>query len=647
MTKRAIICIVGLCAAHLLVFCTPAVAQEEYIQPYKYPEIEPKLILEGGFGLVWSSGSPRAGKYWYLEDSPTFEAHLEDFPFPHRVYLEVDYLNDKDYFVDARYAYRDLVLSRWLNSTVYHNLDNITLLDLGGAGSPDVLRRDAGQRYHIRTGINRLFLRFKTPDYPFHVYLNGRIVNKNGSVQRRFLGGAGTFDNLVRTSQRRDIDWTTTDLTVGLNSHLGPIEADYSHREKRFDVDGQRLMTESYEASTERPAGVFPHSLTPDFKSSTDTLKVHTSYTGKITASFTVSSSDSDNRISGAQADYLAVAGDLRWMPLTKLTFFFKYRHRERDAEARSTLPVGYLGFPSYTAPVVSGVQIRPLISSRSDVYSATVRYRAIRNLDLRAGFKHRDTDRSTAVDWQVSPSTTQNSVFVSAATRLAKRLKLDGKYEYTHEDSPAYNTQPEDSHRGRVAITWSPLERLMAFLSYDLTRGESNDITIMDSLGVGHAVDRDIDNDKVMGSLTYLFGEKLSLTGTYAYMRNKVKQGEIFGETAPLTVDDVRYRNQAHTVSISSSYSPLERLRLGAGISHTRSKGDFSPDPAGVASLSRLEVWETIYSASADYEISGGWDVAASYEFTDFDDRVENPQNPTFSDGQAHLLFVSLSKEW
>ncbi|MEJ2313785.1 MAG: hypothetical protein P8Y85_03210, partial [Nitrospirota bacterium] len=144
-----------------------------------------------------------------------------------------------------------------------------------------------------------------------------------------------------------------------------------------------------------------------------------------------------------------------------------------------------------------------------------------------------------------------------------------------------------------------------------------------------------------------YLFGEKLSLTGTYAYMRNKVKQGEIFGETAPLTVDDVRYRNQAHTVSISSSYSPLERLRLGAGISHTRSKGDFSPDPAGVASLSRLEVWETIYSASADYEISGGWDVAASYEFTDFDDRVENPQNPTFSDGQAHLLFVSLSKEW
>jgi hypothetical protein len=466
-------------------------------------------------------------------------------------------------------------------------------------------------------------------------------------VQRRFLGGAGTFDNLVRTSQKRDINWDTTDITVGLNSHLGPIEADYSHREKRLDASGQRLMTESYEASADRAAGVFPHSLVSDIESSTDTLKVHTSHTGKITAALTASATESENRISGAQADYVSVAGDVRWMPLTKLTFFFKYRHRERDASARTTLPVGYLNFASYTPAVVGGVVIRPLISSKSDTFSATVRMRALKKLDLRAGFKHRATDRSTSGVWRVSPSTSRNSVFLSAAGRMAKSLKVDGKYEYRHESSPAYNTQPEDSHRGRVAVTWSPLERLMAFLSYDLTRGGSDNVIIEDSLGVGHASDRDIKHDKVMGSLSYLFGEGLSLTGTYAYLRSSVEQGQIYGETAPLTVEDARYRNEAHNVSVSSFYSPTERLRLGAGVSHTRSRGDFSSGSAGVASFSRLEVWETIYSASADYELSGGWGLEANYKFTDFDDRVENPENPTFSDGEAHLLFVSLSKEW
>lgn len=641
MRIRALVCIVGLCAAHFLVFCATAVAQEEYIQPYKFPEIEPELALEGGFGFVWDSGSRRAGEYRYLKDSPTFGAYLEAFPFPHRVYLEIDYLNENDFFVDARYAYKDLVLSRWINSTVYHNLDNDTLVDLGAGGSsPDVLRRDPSQRYSLRTGINGLFLRFKTPDYPFHVYLHSRIVDKRGTMQKRFLGGSGWFNNLVRTSQKRDVNWDTTDITVGLNSHLGPIEADYSHREKRLDAGGQRIMTESYGASAERGAGVFPHSLVSDIESSTDTLKVHTSYTGRITASLTVSATDSENQISGAQADYVSVAGDLRWMPQTKLTFFFKYRHRERDASARSALPEGYLGFTSYSAAVVSGVQIRPLISSRSDVYSATVRYRAIKNLDLRAGFKHRSVDRSNSEVWQVSPSTSQNSVFLSAAGRLAKGLKLDGKYEYRHESSPAYNTQPEDSHRGRVALTWSPLQKLMAFLSYDLTRGESDSITFEDAL----TGDRDIKNDKVMGSVTVLLGERLSLTGAYAYLRNTVEQDHIYGASV---FPDIRYRNQAHNISIRSSYSPLERLRLGAGISHTRSKGDISPDPAGVASFSRLEVWETIYSASADYDFSGGWGLAADYEFTDFDDRLENPQNPTFSDGEAHLLFVSLSKKW
>ena len=55
--------------------------------------------------------------------------------------------------------------------------------------------------------------------------MDGRFLNKNGDMQQRFIGGSGSFNNVVRVS-RKNINWDISDITIGANSHVGPIEVD-------------------------------------------------------------------------------------------------------------------------------------------------------------------------------------------------------------------------------------------------------------------------------------------------------------------------------------------------------------------------------------------------------------------------------------
>jgi len=49
---------------------------------------------------------------------------------PHRLHFDLDFLNEKDYQTDLAYAYGELFLSRWFNTTLFHNADNIELIEL-------------------------------------------------------------------------------------------------------------------------------------------------------------------------------------------------------------------------------------------------------------------------------------------------------------------------------------------------------------------------------------------------------------------------------------------------------------------------------------------------------------------------------------
>ena len=619
---------------------------------YTFPVIKPQASLFLGARLAGFNGSPRADQYEYLHDYVPFGGELRLFSYPHRLHLELDVKNQKDYFGDLSYSYKDIILFRGVDRTLWHNLVNIPLIDLNAATpSPGVDVRDNGVEYGTKTSINNAFLRFKMPDFPLHIYLDGSYIDKSGTMQQRFLGGSGYFNNIVRVSGQRDVDWVTKGLLIGANSHLGPIEADFSHGERRFDSSGTQVFRDFYTSSAVRPAGVFEHSLIPDIKSSSNTLKLHTSHTGRIVASATLSNADFKNESNGAKTDYFIGSGDFTWLPMPKLAFYVKYRYKDTDIDNPGSVTITDISNPlqTFTYPV------KAAISSTTNTLSGTVRYLPIKGVALRAEYAFQDINRENADLWGLPDSTQSNTVRISADTRILKGLNFKAQYTYLQFDNPAYNTQPDHSNSGRFSLSWVPIPQVNTYVSYTFAREKRDDLYFMETDGtITTAHDRDVKKDIFMGSATFLILKDLTLTGSYAYMHNNTQQDIEYHDLAGIAQIDSSVPNKetAQTFAVDVNYMPKDNISLNAGVSYTLSKGQFYPgsanllQPVSVGSFSALKEKETVYSLSGEYRFKNGFGLELRYKYSDLNDALNNPYDDV-QNGDAHIFMVLLSKRW
>lgn len=624
-------------------------SEEEAVQEgYTFPLIKPEFSLSGGYRFVHQEGSDRAAEYEYLHNSPTLGSELRIFDFPHRFHLEFDIENKKDFIGDVTYMYRDLIRFRGVSSSIFHNLDNILLIDLDpSTPSPGVEVRDADVKYGIRFGMSNAFLRFKTPDFPFHVYLEGSLIERNGTQQQRSLLGSGSFNNIVRASQSRNIDLDTKSVTVGANSHLGPIEVDYSHGEKRLDAGGDKVLFDFYTASPERAAGEFPHNLIPDLKSSSDTIKLHTSYTGALVASATFSKISKENKDSGVKADYFMGAGEISWIESPRLAFFLKYRHKESDIDSPATVSITDRTNPlnTYTYPV------EPAISSASDRVVGIIRYRPLSGVVLKADYTYEDIRRDVSPEWDVPKNTQRNAASLTADVRLVRGLDFRAKYTHKFNDNPAYNTEPDRSDEGRASVTWIPLPRLNATVTYSIISERRDDLIFTDA---PDAKNRDVRRNSLTGSVTYLLLKDLSVTASYSYMHDKTQQDIAYQDPLGISHVDpfVPSEDLVHSYGLGFNYLPTSNININAGASYTLSDGQFYPSdpnllqPVSIASLSRLKTRDFLCYLSGEYRFKGGWAAGFQYRYSNFSDVIDNPYDDV-SDGKAHIVIVTLSKRW
>lgn len=652
----------------LVVFCGSISAQdidvEETVpEAYAFPAIAPELSLSGGYRWTDVKGSRRVEEFEFLHDSVVLGGELRVFSFPHRLHLDLDFKNRKDYFGDLSYAYKDIVLFRGINRTLFHNLDNVMLIDLDHAtASPGIAVKDGDEKYGVRFGMNSVFLRLKTPDFPFHVYLDGTLLDRDGTQQQRNMSGSGFFNEIVRASQKRDMDWRTRTVVIGANTHLGPVEVDVSHGEKRFDVKGDRVLFDSFGTAADtsvtppvivRPGGVFPHNLIPELRGSSDTLKIHTSYTGSLVASATFSRVDRENEVSGAKADYFIGAGDVTWMPMPKLTFFLRYRHKEADIDNPGVVTITDISNPSNTATYM----VRPSLSFITDVFSGTVRYRPVAGLTLRAEYSYEDIRRKNADEWKLPGSTQRNIASLSADLRILKGLNFKARYTRREISDPAYNTEPDRSDEGRMSISWIPVPGMNATVSYSVAREKRDTLHFIDFNGnpIEGPRNRDVKRDRLLGSVTCLISKDLSLTTSYSYIHTRVEQDISFLSetfTSYPTDPSVPYRDTAHNYAVDLSYLPKNHVTLSAGVSHTVSRGTFSPahqdllEPVSIDAFSDLKIRETVYSASGEYRFKNGFALGLRYRYSNLKDVLENPHDDV-NDGTAHMVLLTVSKRW
>ena len=628
---------------------------EEKGEVYHFPEIKPEAMLFLGYRFVDVNGSGKSFEYEYLEDYPVFGGEWRSFNHPHFFHFDVSFKNEKDYTADLRYHFKSLTRFRWFNNTLFHNLENIRLIDTD-AGSPGIEIRDSGTQYGVKTSFNHIDLVYHAPNFPMHAYIKAFFRSREGEQQQRSIYGSGYHSPpLIRLTQSREIDWTTQDITFGVNANLGTLEADLSHREVRFDVGGQSVLYDTFTAGGNRPPGTYPHNLISEFESSSDTIKLHTSFTGRLVASATYTQKDGDNRYSGASTDISHGSGSLSWFPKNNLAFFLKYAHREIDRTNPATASI------TNTAGITTiYTGVRPSISSKTDTVSLKGRYKPIPKLTVKAAYTFNQKERTnTTTDptdntkWHmVVPKTKRNSISVSADSRLIKDVEMRGEYTYVDVSNPSYNTEPSHSNKGTASLSWTPSSRASLFASYTISKDKRTDLNYVDA---PEPDKREVRTDNFLASGTFLLTDMVSFTPGYSYLRYKITQdivGHNSNGTITLTDFGVPMEEKAHVYSASLNIMPKDTVNLLAEVHYTKSTSSFLTNSLNTLSavpietFSRQEIKDTAYRLVADYSCMKTGSCIVEFEYHDFDDVLDNIYDENL-DGDGFIILLKLMKRW
>lgn len=654
----------------MMLWASPAAAEQIDEPTASEPDVL-RLPLQStlGAGYRWVSAdqNQRADEYEYLHSSGVASLNMEWAPLPHRFGLEAYTRNPKDYFGDLDYAYRDIVVFNLISRSLFHNLDHYRF-GLDGSVEPGLRfeDRNPGAQYGAESEMNKAFIRFKTPDFPFHIYSEARKVEREGTIQQRFL--LGSFGDINKVTQSRAIDWKVEEATLGVNSHLGVVEADYHHTEKRFTAGGEKVLVDPYPSvSGGRAADSYPHNLVPDLRSSSDTVKLHTSYTGRWVAAATYSSGDKKNDDSGAQAHYRSAGGDLTFIPWKDLAMFMKYRHSDRDVNNPG--PVSLTGITNiYT------YNIRESITSQRDIVSGAVRYNATTRLMIKSEYIFDSIQRNTGpagstisplqiaptpsgsepADWGVSQRTTKGTIKFGAIYRVMNNLSVRGDYTHMHVADPAYAIDPDKSDTGRWSVTWRPVPRVIALISHSSVREKRGELGISplpDSVNLNGG-SREAMHDQSLASLTLLAGKRSSLTTSYSYFRNKVGQTmtAITNEAGVLDKaiePNVPYEDIAHIVSIAFSHALGDGVNVTMDGARSYSRGQFRnsgsvPSTDGIGEFSDMKIVERVYTADIEMQHSKNVSTELRYQHRHYDDKIDDAQ-----DGTVYTVLATVSVKW
>ena len=645
--KRIITYIIFLLTVMAMTFPVASVAEEHEIEMdaelkamlentgdashYEFPRIEPEYSLGLGFRMVDNTGLRSLMRFGELDDTALIMGEYRAFYFPHRLFFVYDQESTEDYFGELRYAIGDTAFLRWVGSGIHRNPESVTPI-----GS-NVSVRDQNVEYGVRKNTEDMFLRLKYPDMATHLFIRGWMVHEEGSIQERTLLGSGWFNNAVRDTAKRDYEWETHEYSLGANSHLGPIEVEVEHTDSEFKMNSDAASSSFYSANPYEPAAFRDHHRYSDTTGTGNSLKFHTSYTGKLVASATYATSATENDYSKVSSDYTFASAGVTWMPVTSFTMFLRYKRTDMDYD--NSIQAG--------APGISNG-----LSSTKDDISLTARFRPTPELVLKGRYKVEVIERDNAAEWSLaSGKTTKTTYMFAAHARQARKLNLMFDYIYSETDDPAYNTEADESHTVKVATDWKASVKTLAFGSYTTNSSKRKDLLFPE--GDIKAENRSSYRDSAMVGLTYMATEKLSGTLSYNYYLSSIKQDLVYGPPATKTiVPGVLYEDTVSGVSLDLNYMASEKLSLRAGANHSVSESATETrnlelaSPVSITDFSKRETTDTTLNLGARYEMAGNISVEADYMQRELSEDYINIYD-ALENGDVQVASVKVSKKW
>ena len=603
-------------------------------EPAVHFETEGDFFL--GYRWVSTDDSLKAAEYIYPHSSLSLGLNLLSCTLPYRYRLNTQFITKYDFYTDAGFAYKDLVLFRDILVGAHHNLEHFPYnSDNNIPGEITFEDKNPADIYYKDFTSNVFSLRLKAPDFPFHTFMRHRYVGREGRRQQRFvLGYHNQEQNMI--SQSRDIDWQSNAVQLGANSHLGPIEIEYDFDKAKFDPGRNNILYDDFPASStssfSRPAGTYTHNVIPETESSAHTVKMHSSYTGGIVAAATFSNLTQKNNYSLAESTTWKGAFDFSWIPDPVIGFFFKYRHRDVDMDTPASFNL--YDYSDRNNPVLvippSPYTVRQGISYDTDVLSLSSRYKPFKSLSLLAGYEFSQIDREDVAEWELLPSQTKvHTIDLVAHAKPVDKVKVKARYEYKNYDQPAYNTSPDNSNKLQLTTTYMPLHWLNIYLEYLLYVSERDPLRFFNGNQPQDIGERDGRHDQILASLTTTVSPVLSMTFSWFYHRWDVEQHLAFSiQPEPsgnqLLIDpDVPYTDKANSFSFALQWLPREDITVDADVTYTMTTGTDGGTYFPLSSYSSLEAEETAFSLDLTKNFSNAWEIGLRTYLNIYNDKT------------------------
>ena len=584
-----------------------------------------------GYRWISQKDALKAAEYIYPHSSATFGLDFVACPLPFRYHVNSEFLSSYDFYTDAGFAYKDLVLFRDILVGAHHNLEHFNY-HLSTESPVIHTDNNEGDKYYTDFTSNLVTLRLKQPDFPLHAFLTHRYVDQEGKLQQRFM--TGTVGSPNKISESRDFTWNSSALKLGANSHLGPVELEYAYDQAKFNPGPNNILYD----------GTDPHHVVPETESSAHSLKFHSSYTGGIVTAATLSNLYEKNNYSLTESTTWKGAFDFTWIPDPLVGIFFKYRHRNVNMDTPDVVTL--------VGPVRDG------ISYGKDIFSLSTRYRPLNYLSLLATYEFSHLERKDVAEWDILPGQTNiHTINFTTHVKPLDRVKVTGSYEVKIYDQPAYNNTPDNSNKLRLTTTYTPTPWLNVYLEYLLAMTERNALSYIindPSLSVLEFGERDGRRDQFLASLTTALSPKLSMTTSWFYQRWDVQQDLVYGKwnnagtagTWPYTDFGVPYTDASNSFSLSFHYLPTEDITCVAGATYTIAKGDagytdvVGGAPFSLSSFSSLKTSETLFSLGITKRLSKEWEVGINSSIGIYNDRAYD-----LSDGNVVTSICNLKR--
>jgi hypothetical protein len=658
-------------------------------------EKEKNRVVDLSTGYYWASSDNnpgRAAEYKFLEDSQTFGLVLKQMDKGLSFSLVGDFINDKDYSLEGSLDYKALLRIRARTERMYHNLDHIPYQDHSEARPPatatEIEYQDLtpGIDYGRKITIDEIKVRAKMPTYPAHINFSYWRMEKKGKEQLRFVDESCAGSCHMQSTTRK-VDRVTEEITAGFDAHLGPADIAFLQTLREFRAK-ENSPADDFNAHNPffglgRPAGEYVHDKAPDSRLSESTFMINLPPSGGFvsTASYTFGKRENQSNLDGGsrkdpETDYQKLAADVSYTPGENWTVNFRYRMLDLDSDSPATLTEDALAFNNISNPI----PVRESIDIERNNYAAFVSYRPSRKLTLKGEFEYEDTDRNntgigshssftsiTNPNWAVPDNEETNRLRLTFFSRLLEKsaLKLNGWYEYTTVDNPAYGTSLSDSNELFFSTSYKPSAIWGATGSIDILRGENDDRTVVQFDGssqVPYDLDRDEDSENLALGLWFIPNDIVSADFNYGWLHSKIDQDVLFGSDPDqndqggltdytILDDNADFEQTVHTLSAGINLRLMETVNCRLEGYHIRSKSEYSPDfnprnlsfglatPDKLDDISEVDIYQNGIKARIRWTLSEKITAGFEYTFDDYED-----QNSNVFDGSAQTFIASLT---